>query len=111
MRLLRIQLTSCDQRSYLLPLALRHNPRRHCYNHRAQAGVLRSTKLLEAIIISMYSLPSHLALVAQHSQAVAARMVSFLRSIRLYGYSIFTFLLPLGIRISLLVSLLLPTIL
>ncbi|KAI3533589.1 hypothetical protein CMEL01_05721 [Colletotrichum melonis] len=28
MRLLRIQLTSCDQRSYLLPLALRHNPRR-----------------------------------------------------------------------------------
>ncbi|KAK1494674.1 hypothetical protein CCUS01_13586 [Colletotrichum cuscutae] len=50
--LLRIQLTS----------SLRHNP------HRPQAGVLRSTKLLEAIII---------ALVAQHSQACASIIFAF----------------------------------
>ncbi|KAK1655627.1 hypothetical protein BDP81DRAFT_413041 [Colletotrichum phormii] len=55
MRLLRIQLTSCDQRSNLLPLALPHNPRSsvrcHHHDHQAQAGVLRSTKLWETIMV------------------------------------------------------------
>ncbi|OHE95939.1 hypothetical protein CORC01_08791 [Colletotrichum orchidophilum] len=70
MRLLRIQLTSCDQRSYLLSLALRHNSRSSLYcHHRARAGVLGSTKLLgNDVLATQSSSPCRTALASNRDQ-------------------------------------------